>query len=230
MSERVATVLKGQRVLFRPRRQVFSSTGPDEEIAVQQEELERVDGEIATENPPPEESSVPNLETLEAEFERRLAQAVEEARQEGYRQGLQEIKPVADLLEKLTRELHEERHQLLENAELTVVRLAYEIAKKILHREVAENSDVIVYVVREALRRIADRDKIVVRVHPDDAAVLRQATELQDELFQTFAGVEIREDEEVSKGGCLVETSTGLIDATLETQLAEVEAALFGDT
>ena len=228
MSERVATVLKGQRVLFRPRRQVFGPTAPEEELLPQQGEVEPSE-ENEFQELPREDADTPDLEALEAEFEPRLAQAVEEARQEGYRQGLQEIKPVADLLQNLAHELQEEKHQLLENAELTVVRLAYEIAKKILHREVAESSDVIVYVVREALRRIADRDKIVVRVHPEDAAVLRQATELHNELFQTFAGVEIREDEDVSKGGCLVETSTGLIDATLETQLAEVEAALFGD-
>jgi len=228
LSERVATVLKGQRVLFRPRRQVFGPTAPEEELLPQQGEVEPPE-ENEFQELPREDADTPDLEALEAEFEHRLAQAVEEARQEGYRQGLQEIKPVADLLQNLAHELQEEKHQLLENAELTVVRLAYEIAKKILHREVAESSDVIVYVVREALRRIADRDKIVVRVHPEDAAVLRQATELHNELFQTFAGVEIREDEDVSKGGCLVETSTGLIDATLETQLAEVEAALFGD-
>ncbi len=228
MSERVATVLKGKRVLFRPQRQVFGPTTSEEELFPQQGEVKPPEDKEFQELPG-EDADTPDLEALEAEFESRLAQAVEEARQEGYRQGLQEIKPVADLLQNLASKLQEEKHQLLENAELTVVRLAYEIAKKILHREVAESSDVIVYVVREALRRIADRDKIVVRVHPEDAAVLNQATELHNELFQTFAGVEIREDEDVSKGGCLVETSTGLIDATLETQLAEVEAALFGD-
>ena len=230
MSEKVATILKGRQVLFRARRRDLEIPVPSEMAESPDEPGDGRFEEETQDFQPNEAQQVPDLEALEAEFQRRLAQAVEEARLEGYQQGLQEVKPVADLLEKLARELKEARHQLLESAELTVVRLAYEIAKKILHREVAESSDVIVYVVREALRRIADHDKIVLRVHPEDARVLREATELQRELFQTFASVDIREDEDVSKGGCLVETSTGLIDATLETQLAEVEAALFGDS
>lgn len=230
MSEKVATILKGRQVLFRAHRRDLEIPVPGEMAESPDEPGDGRFEEETQDFQPNEAQQVLDLEALEVEFQRRLAQAVEEARLEGYQQGLQEVKPVADLLEKLARELKEARHQLLESAELTVVRLAYEIAKKILHREVAESSDVIVYVVREALRRIADHDKIVLRVHPEDARVLREATELQRELFQTFASVDIREDEDVSKGGCLVETSTGLIDATLETQLAEVEAALFGDS
>jgi flagellar assembly protein FliH len=149
--------------------------------------------------------------------------------QEGYRQAQEDLRPIVASLKEAARSLAEEREELIRSAEVAVVRLAYEIAKKIIGYEVQARSDAILYIVREALRRIADRDRIVIRLNPQDARFLRTRPEFRHELLDSFAEAEIREDEDVARGSCLVETSSGLIDASLETQLAEIEAALFGE-
>jgi flagellar assembly protein FliH len=84
--------------------------------------------------------------------------------------------------------------------------------------------------VRGALRSLVERERITVLVHPDDLDVVRAA---MDELRATLGGVEhceVQAERRVSRGGCIVRTPEGDVDARVETKLERareaVEAAL----
>jgi len=224
LSDKTGRVLKRSQVLVRrwPRVpiEVPDAAGVHEE-AGGSDPVSRVTE--AQPDPPPQVREV----QVDLEAERRAAW--QEGFEEGYRQAQSDLQPLVSSLKEATRSLADEREDLIRGAELVVVRLAYEIARKVVGHEVQMSTDAIVYTVREALRRIADRDRIVLRLNPQDVRTIRSNRYLQRDLFETFAEVDIREDEEVARGGCIVETSSGLIDATIETQLAEIEAALFGE-
>ncbi|MDZ7373502.1 MAG: FliH/SctL family protein [candidate division KSB1 bacterium] len=216
MSDRVKRILKREEVLL--RRRPFPNAEGEEDLYV----ADRPDGAGKA-------NVLATATILPPATEEELKSAWQDGFQEGYRQAQEDLRPLIASLREATRTVQEERDRLIRDAELVVVRLAYEVAKKIVGHEVQMRSDAIVYIVREALRRIADRDRIVIRLNPQDARAVRNHPALRPELFDSFEAVEIREDEEVGRGSCLVETSSGLIDASLDTQLAEIEAALFGE-
>jgi flagellar assembly protein FliH len=110
-----------------------------------------------------------------------------------------------------------------ERAEADLVRLAIEIAKKIVQREITVDPEIALTLTRVALRRLHNCAVASVHLHPDDYAYISSR---MDQLGNT--SVELVEDRSVGRGGCLVRTEMGDIDARIEQQFAEVERGLFG--
>ncbi len=144
--------------------------------------------------------------------------AVEEGRERGYQEGLQAG------LEMLVR-VKELRHKLFLDNEREMVKLVFEIAKKLIGREFSENDKAIMNVIRLALGD-AVGDKIVVRLNPQDYETVKKN---ERELMLSLEGVKtlgLREDESVQVGGCVVDTEIGTVDAQLDTQLNAIKKAL----
>ncbi len=102
------------------------------------------------------------------------------------------------------------------------VRLTYAIGD--LRRESAMEN------LRRALHVVGLKTDVTVRVHPKDLSTLRTfASSVLDQL-DAGASVAFVEDEKLSPGGCLVGNDRTQIDASLETQVAELIAQLTGST
>ena len=109
--------------------------------------------------------------------------------------------------------------------------LAVRMAEKIVARTVDLDASVLAEMVGHALATARARSGVVLlRVHPDDQAALETARPAL--AARLAAAVELRlvADPEVGRYGCVVETPTGRLDARLETQLAALERAAFGDS
>lgn len=140
----------------------------------------------------------------------------------GYAEG--ESKGLGLVTEKLL-ELKRLRERFFENAEPEVIKLVTEIAEKVIGRIAAENQEIIRSVVHQALER-ALGDRITVSVHPDDYRTLMAGEHEFKDVIDRTRRLLFREDDGVSKGGCIVETEVGTIDARIETQLAAIRKAL----
>ena len=115
--------------------------------------------------------------------------------------------------------------QVVQEAETTLINLALETAKKIVSG-LPINAELVETVVREALKQVEDTAEIVVQLHPDDLALLRQHNApVLDGLPETgplrFAG-----SAEVTRGGCIVQTRFGLVDARRETKMEQLRQVL----
>ncbi len=157
-------------------------------------------------------------EAVLAELEAQRAEALAEARQAGYQEGL------AQAAEVLVRARAEAR-QLRKTAEQRLVRLAVRIAERILDAQLRLEPEYVVSVARKTMEQVSWCRKLVFRVHPEDLAFLERHR--QSLLAQAGeADVEFVADGEVCRGGCILETEVGRIDATLDSQLRAVEQAL----
>jgi flagellar biosynthesis/type III secretory pathway protein FliH len=95
-----------------------------------------------------------------------------------------------------------------------------------MRAELCANPERVVDVVRGAIRRATDRERIVARVHPDDLDLVREGAE---DILRRMGGIsrlDVLEDPRIARGGCLLETPAGDVDARLESQLARVLEAL----
>lgn len=146
----------------------------------------------------------------------------EAAIKKGYAEG--ESKGLVQVTEKL---IHLEglRERFYETAEPEIVKLVLVIAEKVIGRIAAENPDLIRSVVRQALEH-ALGDRITVSINPEDYRSLMSGEHEFRDLIDRTRRLLFREDETVAKGGCVVETEVGTIDARLETQLEAIRKAL----
>ncbi|MYN11657.1 flagellar assembly protein FliH [Pusillimonas sp. TS35] len=104
-----------------------------------------------------------------------------------------------------------------------LVSLAIRIAEQVLHSTLDMQPEKILDLVRDVLRTQADPDALVtVRLHPDDAALVREHLE-----SDPSAGPwRLMPDETIARGGCIANTVLGSVDATLATRWQRVLAAL----
>lgn len=129
------------------------------------------------------------------------------------------VDPAAAALHAAAAELASLRGDVADRAERAAVELALSIAEQVVHAAIAADPELVVDAVRGALRRLIERDRVLVLVHPDDLDVVREHA---DRLVAELGGIEhcgVEADRRVGRGGAIVRTAEGEVDATLETKL-----------
>ena len=129
-------------------------------------------------------------------------------------------------LDALVATLGEERGEFFDRVEPEVVRLASAIAEKIIGEEMELRPERVVDLVREAMKRLRDREALRIRLSPQDMDLVKEA---RDDLIGSVDGVrklELVEDRRVDRGGCVIESENGALDARVKTQMAEIERVL----
>jgi flagellar assembly protein FliH len=118
-----------------------------------------------------------------------------------------------------------ERHKLMESAEPELVRLAIGIAERVLHQQIALDRGVVVEMAKVAIGRLVEKESVTVRVNPGD---LERMREHRDEMLSNgeIKNFRVVEDQRVDRGGVVVETDGGTIDARISTQVNEAKRVL----
>lgn len=108
--------------------------------------------------------------------------------------------------------------------EKLVVETAFEVAKKIVQREIS-NETIINENVRIAINKIMGANEVRLKLNPSD---VEQMTEASKNLIHgsSFNKIKIEPDERIEQGGCLIETEIGSVDARISTQLSEMQKQL----
>ncbi len=126
----------------------------------------------------------------------------------------------------IIREINDLKASLYKEWEQEILNLLLVMAKKVIQHEVETSPELIKYAVREALKYVVENSKVRIRVHPQDFAFV---DEVKQSFLNEIAGlkyVEMIEDRNIMQGGCVLETDFGDVDATTDSQLAGIGAAI----
>jgi|SRR5579871_523323 len=165
-----------------------------------------------------------------SESEARLQQQVRQAYEAGVREGQNaarqqvetELRQLIAQLAQAAAEVAASRAEAIRRAEADLVQLSIEIARRIIHRELSVDASALAALIRAALDKLASQKVHRVRVHPEQEQLLRAC------LDQTGRGdnIEVVSDPLQPRGGAIFESSRGSLDASVETQLREIERGL----
>ena len=114
------------------------------------------------------------------------------------------------------------RAEVLQRAEADTVRLAIEIARRVLHRELTVDTNALKALTQAALQRLQSQEIHRVRVHPDQEKMVRAS--LQES--GRGQGIEVIADPSQPPGGILFDIGRGALDASVTTQLDEIARGL----
>ncbi len=97
------------------------------------------------------------------------------------------------------------------------------LARQVVRGELATHPQQVAMVAREALETLLlSARHVTVRVHPDDQPLVAQGAE---EVLAA-RGARLLADAGVTRGGCIVESDIGIIDASIESRWRRAAAAL----
>lgn len=108
-----------------------------------------------------------------------------------------------------------------------LVGVAFELAEAVLGGELRTRPELVIEVTRKALASLPDGGQAVVRVHPDDEPILREAAASLS-CNRTGQGVTVVADRGVERGGCIVASGGSSMDARVTEAVARACAAFFG--
>lgn len=185
--------------------------------------------------PAPRDGPARLIARAEGEAESIRVRAHDEGRAAGHADALQEVSAALDALHDATRAVESLRATVAESVERDAVALALDLTEKILAGALQARPQLVLDVVQGALRRLSDRRGLVVLVNPADLDTV-QAT-LGEQAGQPGHGgpidsLDVQGDQRVERGGAIVRTSEGEVDASVHTQLErarEIVAALAGE-
>ncbi len=150
----------------------------------------------------------------------------EEAYARGRQDGLEEaegrlgppVKAFTGALAELTRL----RESILKNSTDDMLRLVMALAEQVISCEVATNPDIVYHTLNKALQAAVRSDEYHVKVNPEDFALINEKKPLLLASISGLRNITFDADPGISRGGCLVESELGEVDATIETQLEEI--------
>ena len=145
---------------------------------------------------------------------------------EGNRQMLDQLQQTAERCNELLATATQEAKQIVLAAERQIIELVMTITRKIISDELEERPEIILGVVREALGRVRDQDHLNIHVSLDDyERILQSRNELQS-IVGSEKSFAVTADTVLERGGCLIETSFGTVEAGIDTQLESIRKAL----
>jgi len=142
-----------------------------------------------------------------------------EAEAAANQRAMQKAEPVIAALNRIVQELAGARSSFRAEAEHDTVRLAIAIARRILHRELSTDPEAILGLVMAASQKLTARETHRLRVSPSDAAAIQE----HRSRLELPPALEIVSDASLSPGSAIFETSRGELDASIGTQLAEID-------
>lgn len=174
-----------------------------------------------------EEEAQRIIEEAEAERDRIIADSKKQGYDTGYESGYQDGNKEA---ERLVERMHTvldavmaRREEILNETEYQIVELVVLMARKVV-KIISENQKtVIMNNVLQALKKVKGRGDVTIRVNLADIKLTTDHVHDFIERVEAVKGITVMEDSTVEKGGCIVETDFGAIDARISSQLTELE-------
>jgi type III secretion protein L len=137
---------------------------------------------------------------------------------DGYQEGLTQLNEQILGLDNEKKRLRHEMNQL-------ILPLALKAAKKIVAGELKSQPETIVNIVLQALAPVMQNHQITIYVNKADKDILETEKPQLKEKLEQIQSLAIKEREDVSQGGCIIETESGIINATIENQWRGIESA-----
>ena len=143
----------------------------------------------------------------------------EQSNREGYEEGLRQLNDIiADAKRKYGK--------ILEGAEAELLKLSLKIAERIVGKALDLDRSILLDIIHKAIQSLKYQKEIRIRIHPDDVAYLKEQKMQLYAMLGESKEIEVVEDLLVARGGCIIDTEIGTIDARLETQLKVMERKL----
>jgi flagellar assembly protein FliH len=153
-------------------------------------------------------------------------QGMIEGREKGFLEGKAEADRLVERTQIILERAQDKRGEILAETEQQIIDLVLLISRKVI-KVISENQrNVIISNVIQALRKVKGRGNIIIKVNMADLKLTTEHTKDFVKLIEGAKSIQILEDSSVDRGGCIIETDFGEIDARIASQLAELETKI----
>jgi flagellar biosynthesis/type III secretory pathway protein FliH len=107
-----------------------------------------------------------------------------------------------------------------------ILKLAVHAAEYMTRRQLEVSEDAFDDIIKEALDRVTDKDKVILRVAKEDVDRVRKKIDKFLEFMPDIKTLEVHKDAHQTPGGCIIETKLGYVDTSMDIKLEALEKAI----
>ena len=153
----------------------------------------------------------------------------EDAVKEGYNQGLAKAQEDINFLRESIKDFFAYKEEAMKAVSGDILEIALDVAQTIIKKEVEQDKEILLNTIVDILKSNAKADeRITLKVSPDDAEFVKLSIPQMLSISQTEAKISVVAQENIDKGSVIVETSSGIVDASFKTQLDVLREAFKG--
>ena len=150
----------------------------------------------------------------------------EQASKEGYEKGIVQAQDAINSLKASLEEFFGYKDVVYNEITKDILDISIKVAEKIIKKEVQTDKSVLESIVKDALKSLAkDENKIILKVNPTDVEYTKEIVPQLLSSGQLEAKIFVTGDKDVEEGSAIIETSNGIIDANIGTQLEIIKEA-----
>ena len=202
-----------------------------EEVQKKTEDSRREKQEAEQESERVKREAQDEADRMRQEAENEVSKIRDDAYNEGYNAGHEagfnsgkpEVERLVEQLHHIIDRTLEKRGEIIEESETQLINLVLMITKKVV-KVISENQkNVVINNVIQALRKLKSRGEVLIKVNLEDVELTTEHVKDFMRMVDNVQSVTVVEDSTVDKGGCIIETDFGEIDARISSQLQEIE-------
>lgn len=104
--------------------------------------------------------------------------------------------------------------------------LALRVAESLVKNEIQHNGQTVLTIVPKALERAKGNDILSIRLNPDDIETIRSSKQILPGVIGNTETIKLEADAGITRGGCIIETLSGDIDARIESRFQTIQEAI----
>jgi flagellar assembly protein FliH len=153
----------------------------------------------------------------------------EQGEEAGRRLNEQKIESVMRRLEGILDQVTAQCDRLVDEREEELVKLAYLISLQLIHREIQQDPAVVLDVVRAGITRLKRAQRLTIFVSPHDFSFIENHLDVIQGWTETGTRITVEAQETVGRGGCLIHSNAGEVDATIATMVRRMFERIWGE-
>ncbi len=165
-------------------------------------------------------------EKFEQEKKEQYSLGFKEGEKTGIEEGKEAVRPFIEDFLTISKQISDEKSIILHKSEKNVITICYLIAKKIIKKEIEKDDKIILNIIRGSLNYISGETRILLKLNPEDYNIIKEYEKELTIAMSDIKDFSIEANEKITRGGYLIETDSGDIDARLETKIDELERVL----
>jgi flagellar assembly protein FliH len=156
-------------------------------------------------------------------------QGIEKGQVEGRKMAIKKIEPLFDTFRNAIDEISSMRESIIEVHQKQLLEIIFLITEKIIRRSIHLIPDIILDTVRAASNHLMETEEIRLRIHPSDFEYIREIEKILSKKLPGKKNIHVFEDTSIDRGGIVIETEFGEIDATIRSQIDHLKDELIAN-
>lgn len=220
-AKEIAQIVASTAIDFVEADRGFSSDFKVSDIVAQQTGIQKLRKDSME-----QQVEVQALERMREVQEKAYKEAYELGKAEGNERAFEEMKmslqQQIENLGNLLKSIEKMKLELLQQNEASLVRLVFEIAKRVTLTNIQGQEETVLNLLRQLVPSLQTDEQMTVSVSPRDLAIIEKNKGKLGREFEFLEHLKLESAETMTDGGCVIETNYGTIDATIEQRILKV--------